>query len=74
MSPNQAIPNMPLEVDTPNVPDLPFSYEQKVKSSVKQVRVCIVNFVDLKEWYYSRIISFNRLSNKFIMILIFMVL
>ena len=29
MSPNQAIPNMPLEVDTPNVPDLPFSYEQR---------------------------------------------
>ena len=29
MSPNQAIPNMPLEVDTPNVPDLPFSYKQR---------------------------------------------
>ena len=29
MSPNQAIPNMPPEVDTPNVPDLPFSYEQR---------------------------------------------
>ena len=29
MSPNQTIPNMPLEVDTPNVPDLPFSYEQR---------------------------------------------
>ena len=29
MSPNQAIPNLPLEVDTPNVPDLPFSYEQR---------------------------------------------
>ena len=29
MSPNQAIPSLPLEVDTPNVPDLPFSYEQR---------------------------------------------
>ena len=29
MSPNQAIPNLPSEVDTPNVPDLPFSYEQR---------------------------------------------
>ena len=29
MSPNQAIPNMPPEVDTFNVPDLPFSYEQR---------------------------------------------
>ena len=29
MSPNQAIPDMPLEVDTSNVPDLPFSYEQR---------------------------------------------
>ena len=29
MSPNQAIPNMPPEVHTPNVPDLPFSYEQR---------------------------------------------
>ena len=29
MSPNQAIPNMIPEVDTPNVPDLPFSYEQR---------------------------------------------
>ena len=29
MSPNQAIPNLVVEVDTPNVPDLPFSYEQR---------------------------------------------
>ena len=29
MSPNQAIPNLLVEVDTPNVPDLPFSYEQR---------------------------------------------
>ena len=29
MSPNQAIPNMPSEVDTFNVPDLPFSHEQR---------------------------------------------
>ena len=29
VSPNQAIPNMPSEVDTFNVPDLPFSYEQR---------------------------------------------
>ena len=48
MSPNQAIPNMPSEVDTFNVPDLPFSHEQR-RSSVKRVHVCIANFVDLKE-------------------------
>ena len=29
MSPNQAIPNMPPEVDTFNVPNLPFSHEQR---------------------------------------------
>ena len=29
MSPNQAIPNMPPEVDTFNVPELPFSHEQR---------------------------------------------
>ena len=29
MSPNQAIPNMPPEVDTFNVPDLPFPREQR---------------------------------------------
>ena len=29
MSPNQAIPNLSVEVDMPNVPDLPFSYEQR---------------------------------------------
>ena len=29
MSPNQAIPNLSAEVDTFNVPDLPFSYEQR---------------------------------------------
>ena len=31
MSPNQAIPNMPPEVDTLNVPELPFSYEQRTE-------------------------------------------
>ena len=29
MSPNQAIPNLSAEVDTFNVPELPFSYEQR---------------------------------------------
>ena len=29
MSPNQAIPNLPPEVDTLNVPELRFSYEQR---------------------------------------------
>ena len=49
MSPNQAIPNLSVEVDTSNVPELPFLTNNEMKSSVKQVRVCIVNSVDLKE-------------------------
>ena len=48
MSPNQAIPNMPPEVDTFNV-NLPFFHTNKeVKSSVKRAHVFIVNSVDLK--------------------------
>ena len=49
VSPNQANPNMPPEVDTFNVPDLPFSHEQRNEIFMKRVHLCIVNSVDLKE-------------------------
>ena len=50
MSPNQAIPIQSQEADMFNVPGLPFSQTQRMKSSVKQVHVSIVSFVDLKVW------------------------
>ena len=73
MSPNQASPNMSLEVDTPNVPDLPFSYEQRSEifsetSSRMYRELCGPEGVVLQQNNIS-----NRLFNKFIMILIFMV-
>ena len=72
MSPNQAIPNLVEEVDTPNVPDLPFFTNNEMKSSVKRVRVCIVNSVDLREQCYSKIKYCSKLFNKCTMTLIFM--
>ena len=55
MSPNQAIPNMPPEVDTFNVPDLPFSHEQRSESfSETSSRRYRVIFRRLDMIYHSR--------------------
>ena len=72
MSPNQVTSNMSSEVDTFNVPNLPFSHEQRNEIFSEQVHACIVSSVDLMEKCCSKIIYCNRLSKKFTMILIYM--